>query len=131
MFAFARRQAYWRSVVRAQCFSQQLRVFFTHYGGVQLFHQHAEQAPEVILAGITADTADFTSAVDQYEQRRQPFGIDKGKFWWYRMRNIDAAQRCTPALVGLAIDWRDLAVESFAPRTAGLFKYDKLGRVRV
>jgi hypothetical protein len=109
----------------------ELRAFSTRSGGIQLFDQRTEQTPEMIFSGIAADAADFAAPIDQYEQRGQPLDVDKRQVCRQFPRYIDAPQRHAPALVRFAVDWRDIAVEGFAPFAAGLFEHREFGGPRV
>ena len=57
----------------------------------------------MILAGITADASDFTAAVDQHEQRRQPFGFDERQVRRQTLRSIHTAQRRAQAFLEMCI----------------------------
>ncbi|MGH7880225.1 MAG: hypothetical protein ACREQD_12125 [Candidatus Binataceae bacterium] len=96
---------------------------------IQLLQQRVEQSPEKTLAGIATDAADLASFVDKNKDRRQAFDLDRGQIGRHVARNIDAPQRCTQAFLGFVVDWRDVAIERFAPDATGLFEYHKLGRV--
>jgi len=108
-----------------------LRAIGSRSGCVQLLHQHAELAPEAILAGITANAADLAAFVDQHEKRRQPLPFDERQVRRQRPPSIHTAQRRTQAFLGLAVDRRDLAIKGFAPDAAGLLEHHEFGRARV
>ena len=45
--------------------------------------------------------------------------------------DIDTPQRRAQAFFGFSVDWRDLAVEGFAPGAAGLLEHHEFGRARM
>ncbi|HEX5212603.1 MAG TPA: hypothetical protein VFW22_12835 [Pseudolabrys sp.] len=111
------------SVGRVRRLSDQQCLFVTHCVRVQLFDERAQQAPKEILARISANAPDFAAAVDQHEDRRQPFDFNECQIRRHRLRSIDAAQRRPQAFIGLAIDRRDFAVKGFAPGATGAFEH--------
>src|SRR6478752_7388355 len=64
--------------------------FPTRSSRVQFFDQYAEQPPEVIFAGITANAAYFVAILDEHKKRREPFDFDKGQIWRHSTINIHA-----------------------------------------
>src|SRR3569623_2935332 len=97
------------------------RIFSRRYGvtacaaGVELRHQDVQQAPDVVLAWITTNAADFAALIDQNEQRCQSLRRDEGDVSGQRPAAVDAAQRRALALVDLEVDRRALGNAARTP----------------
>src|SRR4029077_20815614 len=97
------------------------------FAAIEPVDQDCPQAPEKRLARKAADTADLATLVDQHEHRREALPLDEAEIGRNGLCDIDTMQRRAPALAGLVIGSRDLAIEFLAPHAAFLLEHHELG----
>src|SRR5262245_49522529 len=116
---------YKRSAIRAQRLFERKRFLSTRSGRIEFLNQRREQSPKMIVARITANTANFFTLVDQHKQWCEPLDFNEGEIWGHRPVDVDTAQRCPLPFRCFRVNRCDLAVECLTPSAAGLFEHHK------